>query len=96
LLAVASEAITLDLSTYFLDADQVILEFSVTGLPEGSGLALTGTEFGGVPSVADVSASQPIVVTVTAQDAAGASATKTLPVFVAAGGACLCCFLLLC
>jgi hypothetical protein len=87
LFAVAAEDVSLDLATYFFDANEEVLKFTVAGLSTSSGFTLVGSVISGVPSDADLAAIQPIVLTFTARDAEGANATNALSVSVAAAGA---------
>ncbi|MBL6080118.1 putative Ig domain-containing protein, partial [Belnapia sp. T18] len=77
--AVEGTPFTLDLATLFSDADGESLSFTATGLPSWLTLDADGV-LSGTPT--DNAAGNPVTITVTARDAAGAQASDTFQLTV--------------
>jgi len=76
----ADEMLLLDTMASFSDPEDDALTFIVLGLPGGSGFSIvpsSGVLFG-TPSMSDVSAAQPLALTVIVEDANGGTAQETL------------------
>lgn len=81
--AIAGQFFSYDLSGYFRSRE--VITFSVAGLPVGSGLSVGGSGLllQGTPSAADVVASQPLLINVTAHGSSGSRVGRTLSLTVA-------------
>lgn len=84
--AVESSPFMLDVSTNFADVDQEALSFVAAGLPASGNIVLDpdSGEFSGTPTIDDAEPTSVYDVVVTATDAAGAFATDTFQLTVAA------------